>query len=202
KPALLARAANRIIDRAELTTGDHDVERRRWLPIDLDPVRPAGVCATDAEHEQAVQRARAIYAWLKDQGYRGAHIIDSGNGVYVLLRVDLPNDEASRELVRRCLAGLAFQFDDDQVHVDQTMFNAARITRAQATQNAKGDTTDARPHRPVRPLHTPREAEPMSLELLQQLALVAPQEENPNGRRPAAGDFDLERFVREHLDVL
>src|SRR6266487_5312052 len=59
-PALLARAANRIGDYAKLTTGDHDIIRRRWLPLDLDPVRPAGIASTDAEHEIALERARQV----------------------------------------------------------------------------------------------------------------------------------------------
>mgnify|MGYP007106219379 CR=1 FL=1 len=47
-PALLARAANRIKVRARETTQDKDIVRRRWLLIDADPVRPAGVSSTDA----------------------------------------------------------------------------------------------------------------------------------------------------------
>ena len=40
EPALLGRACNRLKERAELTTADNNVVRRRWLPVDLDPVRP------------------------------------------------------------------------------------------------------------------------------------------------------------------
>lgn len=42
-PALLARAANRIKPRARETTQDKDILRRRWLLIDVDPIRPTGV---------------------------------------------------------------------------------------------------------------------------------------------------------------
>ena len=45
-PALLARRANRIkmrLSRHDATTGDADILRRRWLPIDIDPKRPSGV---------------------------------------------------------------------------------------------------------------------------------------------------------------
>src|SRR5580698_1140233 len=41
-PALLARACNRLKERCEATTSDNNILRRRWLPIDCDPVRPAG----------------------------------------------------------------------------------------------------------------------------------------------------------------
>ena len=43
QPALLARAHNRAIPYAETTTSDHEVLRRRWLPIDFDPVRPSHI---------------------------------------------------------------------------------------------------------------------------------------------------------------
>jgi hypothetical protein len=42
-PELLARAANRTKEFAKKTTSDSEILRRRWLPIDLDPKRPAGI---------------------------------------------------------------------------------------------------------------------------------------------------------------
>ncbi len=53
-PALLARRANRIklrLSRKDATTADADIIRRRWFPVDIDPVRPSGVSSTDAEHD-------------------------------------------------------------------------------------------------------------------------------------------------------
>jgi hypothetical protein len=145
KPALIARYNNRLEQYAELTTGDHDIARRRWLPIDLDPVRPAGIASTDTEHDLALERARQVRAYLVDgQGWPDPVMVDSGNGAYVLARIDLPNADASRDLVQRCLEALAFQFDDDAIHVDTTMFNAARIIRVPGTLNAKGDGSQDR----------------------------------------------------------
>jgi hypothetical protein len=60
-PALLSRAANRIKRPLKETTSDRDVLRRRWLLIDFDPVRPAGVSSTDKEKEAAFGRAREVY---------------------------------------------------------------------------------------------------------------------------------------------
>jgi len=59
-PELLARAANRTKEFAKKTTTDTEILGRRWLPIDPDPQRPAGICATDEEHEAAVQRANLV----------------------------------------------------------------------------------------------------------------------------------------------
>jgi hypothetical protein len=204
-PALLGRASNRVVEHAELTTGDHDVARRRWLPIDLDPVRPAGVSATDSEHAAAIAKARQVAAWMRGQGWPDPVLADSGNGAYVLARVDLPNDEESRELLHRCLEALALLFDDEAVHVDGTMFNAARIIRLPGTRNAKGDSTGDRPHRTARLLEVPDPSEVVTTEQLRALAALLPKPEpagQTTGRRgEQAGTFDLEAFVGKYLDV-
>src|SRR5262249_31177609 len=93
--ALLARANNRLVDYAKQTTSDADIARRLWLPLDFDPVRPAGISSTDMEHEAALTRSRACAAWLQSLGFQAIVIADSGNGAHVLVRIDLPNDPAS-----------------------------------------------------------------------------------------------------------
>lgn len=98
-PALLARRANRIkmhLSRSDATTSDADITRRRWLPIDIDPVRPGGVSSTDIEHERALGKAKEIAAWLTDLGFPEPGRGDSGNGAHLLYRIDLPNDEIGR----------------------------------------------------------------------------------------------------------
>ena len=44
-PSLLARSTNKAEFRAKHTTTDADIVRRRWLLVDIDSVRPAGVSA-------------------------------------------------------------------------------------------------------------------------------------------------------------
>jgi hypothetical protein len=71
-PALLARRANRIkmrLSRKDATTADADILRRRWFPVDIDPVRPSGVSSTDAEHDAALAAAERIAIWLVEQGF-------------------------------------------------------------------------------------------------------------------------------------
>ncbi len=74
-PALLARRANRIkmrLGKKDATTADADILRRRWLPVDIDPVRPSGVSSTDDEHDLALTTAERIAAWLGEQGFPDA----------------------------------------------------------------------------------------------------------------------------------
>ena len=59
-PALLSRRANRIkmrLSKKDATTADADILRRRWLPVDIDPVRPSGVSSTGEEHDLALAAA-------------------------------------------------------------------------------------------------------------------------------------------------
>jgi hypothetical protein len=68
-PALLARATNRVRKvYKEPTTSDTDILRRRWLPLDFDPVRPSGVSSTDEEKRVALLRAREVRDYLEASG--------------------------------------------------------------------------------------------------------------------------------------
>lgn len=138
-PALLARAANRLKDRVKTTTSDKDIVRRAWFPLDFDPVRPADISATDAEHDAALQRAEVCAGWLHNRGWPAPVAADSGNGGHRLYRIDLPNDDASRALLQRCLEALDMYFSDGAVALDVKVFNAARVWKVYGTMACKGD---------------------------------------------------------------
>jgi hypothetical protein len=156
-PALLARAVNRlrmVRDREPLTS-DGDIVRRRWLPIDCDPKRPAGISSTDEEHQLALDRVREIRAALRAEGWDEPIRGDSGNGAHLLYRIDQPAGDAL--FVKEFLAELARRFDDECVTVDQTVFNPARIWKLYGTVARKGDHAPivGRPHRLARILEVP-----------------------------------------------
>jgi len=154
-PALLARAVNRVRVAGKdcPLTSDADILKRRWLPIDVDPVRPSGISATEEEHALALERAVQIRDVLQAAGWPNPIVGDSGNGGHLLYRIDLPaNDEG---LVKKCLAALAFRFDDDRVQVDQAVFNPSRIWKLYGTISRKGDSLPERPHRLARIIEIP-----------------------------------------------
>ena len=100
QPSLLARAANRIRPTGtEPTTKDEEILIRRWLLVDCDPVRPAGISSTDAEHELALSRAREIRDGLSSMGWPQPVFCDSGNGAQLMYRIDLPRDEDRKSVV-------------------------------------------------------------------------------------------------------
>lgn len=200
-PALLARAVNRI-RRADKggTTSDNDVIARRWLLIDCDPQRPAGISATGAEHDAALDRCRKIWSALHyNYGWPEPIAADSGNGGHLLYAIDLPADDGG--LVQRCLAALAAQFDDDAVKVDTGVFNPARIWKLYGTLAGKGDSTTDRPHRMSRVLSVPDQLLIVTASQLEELASEAPTAtpHHTNGAAHSNGaTFDIDSFISRH----
>lgn len=197
-PALLARANNRGQDYATSTTADNDIERRRWLYLDFDPVRPSGISSTDAEHEAAIERARAAARWaMTDLGWPQPAVVDSGNGADLRFPIDLPNDDASRRLIEQVTQAFDLRFSDDVITVDASVVNAARICRLPGTLNLKGDDVPERPHRIARLLELPEtSASPITPEQLLSAASLAPE---PPARRPSSGSaLDLDAWLRDH----
>lgn len=148
-PALLARASNRLIANPKNTTQDNDIVCLRWLPIDLDPKRPAGISSTEEELQAAIELGKSIAAWMEGKmGFSRAIRGFSGNGIHLLYRLpDLPNDSENRDLIRMELAAIGARFSNPLVDVDQKTFNPARIWKLYGTTGRKGDSTADRPHR-------------------------------------------------------
>jgi hypothetical protein len=208
KPDLLARAANRIRPAGkDPTTSDRDIAGRSWLLIDLDPERPAGISATDAEHQAALDRAKQIRAELRAAGWPEPIIADSGNGGHLMYRIDLPAEDGG--LVQRCLEALAAEFSDDLVKVDTSVHNPARIWKTPGTLARKGDDTPDRPHRLACIIDSPVTVPIVAKELLEKLASTAPQDAKKKGSSSAptngAGNryFDIEKWIADHrLDMI
>lgn len=127
-----------------------DVVSRRWLLIDSDPVRAEGHAtdaSTEAEKEQAWRVLDACRGTLDGAGLSGAIVGDSGNGWHLCYPVDLPNDDASQELVKAVLLGLGKVCNTEFAQVDRTTHDAPRIWKLYGTRSRKGTETADRPHR-------------------------------------------------------
>ncbi len=174
-PALIARGEAQFGARS--TTTDRDIVRRRWLLVDLDPTRPAEVSATDDELRAAWTRGQDIRSDLIARGWPSPVVLFSGNGVHLLYRIDLPTDD--EQLVKRTLEALAEAHDDEQVKVDTSVHNPARITKIGGTWTRKGanfegsDQAAARPHRRATITEEPAEIRVVSREMLEALAVPA-----------------------------
>lgn len=202
-PQLLSRYHNRVERFAKDTTNDKQVIRRRWLPIDIDPQRPANTSATAAQLKLAVVKADAVLSYLAERGWPQPAVAVSGNGMHLLYAIDLPNDDESKRLVEGVLKALAAMFDDEAVKIDRSVFNAARIWKLYGTVANKGDNTPAAPWRLAQML-TQRMPErvAVTLELMRSLApapAVQPVRKGLDFGRTGSGQpFSLEEFFRRH----
>lgn len=199
-PALLARSNNRLRSAEKGgTTSDGEIVERHYLMVDCDPVRPAGISSTDAEHQAALDRAQKIKEALSAEGWPAPVSADSGNGAHVIYAVDLPTDDGG--LVERCLKALDHQFSDAAVKIDTTVHNLSRIWKLYGTMSCKGDSTPERPHRGSRMLDAPDGMGSVPREKLEALAAqcpVVPANASTRNRGGNATRFDLDAWAKKH----
>ena len=170
-------ALNPIPANLDHRTRVNDPLRRRWLLIDLDRTKTEAtkeLSASNAEKEAVRLVAYQMDSHLKGLGWPSPLLIDSGNGWHLLFRVDLPNDDASHDLLHGVLKTLAAQFNTDEVDVDVKCHNASRISKLPGCWARKGPDLPDRPHRPCRLVWLPQEVQPVPVELL--TALVGSSE--------------------------
>ncbi len=217
-PALLARSSNRVKEYAKQTTSDKDVLRRRWIFIDFDPVRPAGISSSDAESSAALERAAACRDRLAARSIPTV-LANSGNGTHLLIPIDWPNDDASATLIKEFLALLDGKFSDEQVKVDTGMIGASHLIKLYGTMARKGDCIPERPHRRSALLNIPENLEPVPMETIQKLlssaaAVSETPQSTPNESRGTASysqdrsqiddikaRFDMVAYAQQHLGV-
>lgn len=196
-PALFSRSPNQVRQAGKgECSSDVDIVERRWLLIDADPQREdKSQSASDSEHEAAIARAEAIAAYLSELGWPEPIMADSGNGAHLMYRVELPADDGG--LVERCLKSLAESFDDDQIKVDTSVHNPARIWKLYGSLACKGTDTAERPHRMARLLQVPDQLLVVDRKQLESLA--QPKAENAAVQKnPDLKPFDVDEFIRRH----
>jgi P4 family phage/plasmid primase-like protien len=201
--ALLARQEKNVIDFVSENSSDNNVTRRCWLPIDIDPIRPSGVSANKDERKLALDVANTLTEKVVELGFTDNMFVGgtSGNGFHILVRIDLPNDDDSRDLLRDCLKGLNVLGGTGKVEVDPKVFNAARIIKSYGTMARKGMNTGTRPWRLAKLTVVPETIEVAPRELLENLAALAPKapskrliEDRPHG--PWTED-NLQKYLNE-----
>ena len=167
--------------------GNGDIECRKYLPIDLDPIRPTNTSATSAQLEKANDAAIQIEQYLNAQGWPEPVVCASGNGIHLLYRIDLPNDQGSELLIDGVLGGLGSKFNNQFVKIDKVMKNAGRIIKLYGTVSNKGDNTVETPHRLSRMVRVPVSIQTVTVEQLEQVVAVPQNNESQSllGPKPA-----------------
>ena len=201
KSECFARAQSERFLKSPQTSSDGDIAGYRWLFVDLDPVRAAGISSSNEELAEAEQLARKVYAYLKDLGFTEPVKALSGNGCHLLYRIQIANNEDGRGLVERCLKSLATTFDTSRVKIDTTNYNPSRICKLHGTLAQKGTSTADRPHRMSRIFSVPEVIRPTEKVFLEKLAGEMPEPERSgvaNRYSIPEQEFDLLDFMRRH----
>lgn len=196
-PELLSRAANRLVtaSRKRPQTSDPHIQRVRWMLLDFDPQRPAGISATAEELALAMEAAKAAAEFLRGLGWADPIKAASGNGYHLCYRVaDIVCDEEYRKapIIKQCLEAVAAQVSTDKCKVDLSVFNPSRIWKLYSTWARKGDSTPTRPHRQSRIFPDApasfAEVPATPIETVLALAAMAPKAgEKGSSRRDAGG---------------
>ncbi len=97
-----------------------EAKTRFDIELDIDPRRPAYVSSSDAEKAAALEVAETIERDLTDAGWPPPVWADSGNGLHLLYRVDLPNDDDARDLIQAALVVVDVGYPTKAATVDQT----------------------------------------------------------------------------------
>lgn len=184
---------------------DSDIARYVWLFVDVDPERPAGTNSNESELKAAADVAQSLVRFMCDTiGFNQPLVAMSGNGYHTLWRVDLPNNDSSKKLVKTCLSVLDELFSSGGVKIDTAVCNPARMTKLYGTVPQSKKASEDRPHRMSRILQE-GSTDINPIEFLQALAaLKKPPEkdcyETPKATRLTRGgnNFDAETFLIKH----
>ncbi|MBY0527336.1 MAG: DUF3987 domain-containing protein [Gemmataceae bacterium] len=182
-----------------------DVLRRRWLTLDVDALRPnaSKESATDAEHEAARAGAEKARAYLTARGWPPAVVVDTGNGWQSLYRIDLPNDDGARALLRAVLQAVKLAVGElPGAVIDTATFKATQEVKLPGSWARKGADTKERPWRQVRLAEVPDPVQVVPFELLHAIAApliaAAPEVPPPPSPLPPASRFGARMVGNGH----
>ena len=192
---LLARSYNKLkrVKKGE-GTHDKDILSRKWLCIDLDSVRVAGISATDVEKKHAHDKISEVVDLLKSVDFPDPIIADSGNGYHLLYRVDLPNDSTSNAMIDRFYKNISQLMSDDKCTIDSSLSPISKVVRLYGTTARKGDSLPERPHRKSQVISVPAKIELVETSAIESLAVESePKKTQTSVPNKVFGNFERAR---------
>ena len=182
------------------------VVRRTWMLIDVDPVKPVDVSATEAEKVKAAEIVSAVIDHLTAIGWPAPLVVDSGNGWHLLYRIDLPNDKLSHTILKQCIYALADRFDTDGAKIDRAVHDPARISKIPGTWSRKGPDTIDRPHRMAQIAFEPSSLDVVPIDAIKAVKpkpdkeTTAPVADPWKTRATDGGSSTLTNYVKTAID--
>lgn len=149
---------------------DASIINRRFILLDFDSIREAGISSTNLEKEATIKVTKNVMNYLTEKGFVNLIRADSGNGMHILIPLESGVDAGkSTKKIKQFLHVLANKFNTDEVEIDTTVFNPSRLTKLYGTVANKGEDTDKRPHRCSRLLTTEWSTKVNSFDLVKQV---------------------------------
>lgn len=192
--SVTSRAVNRLNAYSAHTTTDMEIEKIKWILIDIDAERPAGVSSTDEELSYAKEVWEQVIQYLLCNGFSEGIRAMSGNGYHYLIPVEMPNNEKSTKMIKTLLQMLHCLFSNEKAKIDVTTYNASRICKLYGTIACKGDNTKERPHRRSKILSVPKEICPTSEYVIENLLHLNKTDEVDG----SVLDFNLNEWLSKH----
>ncbi len=178
-PATLTKSAN-----------NDDVIKRRWLYIDVDPLKAEGQIdnsATDAEKEGTKLVASSINEFLASMQWPPPIVLDSGNGTNLLWRIEQTTGKEFTSEYRGFLKALSAKFQDQPGMIDKSIHNLNRLVKVPGTWAKKGVVSDDRPHRQARIVFVPKSLELVTTEMVFKAREAAEKKDD----KPKSDDLEL-----------
>jgi hypothetical protein len=163
-PQLAAKRLNQVLNvpRGFPLTHDTDVLERRYLIVDLDPVRYAegqGQDCPTAAHELLFARRIArdhVRPFLADLGFGQPLVMLSGNGIHLVYQTQpAPARSGIADPGATVFRLLDERFTCLGLKIDPNTYTPARMLKVPGTLARKGEPARARPHRAARILEVP-----------------------------------------------
>ncbi len=192
---------DKIVVRPKNTTQDSEIIVRDFVLLDLDAKRLTGTNATKEEAIKAYEKGKEIKEFLRNQGFQEPIIVFSSSGIHIYLRCALLPTEENNNMVKRFTQAMSMLFSDENVDVDEKVFNLGRISRLPGSYSCKGSRdSKERPQRMCRFLEVPSEIKVNEREYFQKIANMYPEDEVKPTRENnySTEKFDLVSFMEKH----
>ena len=126
---------------------DTDIEKYRWIFIDVDPDHEAKTQIPDDDLHYAEEARDKILDELRSNGFSEPMVVFSGNGQHIYLRIDEPNTPEVKKTIISFVMILSRKFSTGKLTIDHKVLNASRITKFIGSWSTKGDNTPETPYR-------------------------------------------------------
>ena len=191
---------NRMYYNVASRTKDEHIAKRRWFPLDIDPIRKSHTSATDRQ-KAATHWCKSSTVEILRREWRMPEPImaDSGNGFYAIFATDEANDAATAWVFKNATKAIADKCSiPDVANVDAGSHNASHLIKLFGTMARKGADTRETPHRFSHLGSIPKNLRIVTREQLEELAnSAAGKKKSPQtGKASAALANKVEEFLK------